>query len=101
MMGPYRVRLTGEASADLVRLYSFPAGCDADAAERGLAAIERGFDLLADSPFSCRRAEGGDPSMREIVIRSESAGYVALFQIDDEESVTILAVRHQRESEYR
>ena len=39
--------------------------------------------------------------MREIVIRSESAGYVALFQIDDEESVTILAVRHQRESEYR
>ncbi len=29
-----------------------------------------------------------------------AAGYVALFEIEDNETVTILAIRHQREEDY-
>jgi len=35
------------------------------------------------------------------VIPFGSAGYVALFEIEDRSQVTILAVRHQREEDYR
>jgi mRNA-degrading endonuclease RelE of RelBE toxin-antitoxin system len=38
--------------------------------------------------------------LRELLISFGSAGYVALFEIDDAETVTVLAVRHQRESDY-
>jgi mRNA-degrading endonuclease RelE of RelBE toxin-antitoxin system len=34
------------------------------------------------------------------VIPFGSTGYVALFEIDDDKTVTILAVRHQREDDY-
>ncbi|MFA5825450.1 MAG: type II toxin-antitoxin system RelE/ParE family toxin [Gallionellaceae bacterium] len=29
-----------------------------------------------------------------------TAGYVALFEIEEDETVTIIAVRHQREEDY-
>jgi plasmid stabilization system protein ParE len=38
--------------------------------------------------------------VRELVIPFGGAGYVALFEIDDKGSVTILAVRHQREDDF-
>jgi hypothetical protein len=34
------------------------------------------------------------------VIPFGSAGYVALFEIEDDKHVSILAVRHQREDDY-
>lgn len=95
----FRVRLTPDARADLRRLYAFVAGCDDAAAVRALDAIERGFGFLSHSPFSCRKA--GDSSfVRELIIPYGGAGYVALFSIDDVETVTIMAVRHQREDDY-
>jgi mRNA-degrading endonuclease RelE of RelBE toxin-antitoxin system len=38
--------------------------------------------------------------LRELVIPFGAAGYVALFEIEDNETVTILAIRHQREEDY-
>jgi hypothetical protein len=35
-----------------------------------------------------------------LVIPSGAIGYVALFKIDSSDTVTILAVRHQREDDY-
>jgi hypothetical protein len=35
-----------------------------------------------------------------LVIPFGAAGYVALFEIDDAQTVTVLALRHQRESDY-
>jgi plasmid stabilization system protein ParE len=97
----YKVRLTEEALEDLGRLYDFLVERDRDAAERALAAIERGFALLAYSPFSCRKALlQKNPRWRELVIPFGHSGYVALFEIDDGHSVTIAAVRHQREEDY-
>lgn len=97
----WKVRLTPEAIADLDRLYGFLLERDVKAAERALTAIEQGFTLLAYSPFSCRKAlQQKDPRWREIVIPFGGAGYVALFEIDDDRTVTVVAIRHQREADY-
>jgi plasmid stabilization system protein ParE len=97
----YKVRLTPEAEDDLKRLYDFLLDHDLDAAERALVAIERAFELLAYSPFSCRKALLCDiPRIREVVIPFGRAGYVALFEVEDGRTVTVAAIRHQREDDY-
>ena len=97
----YKVRLTAEALEDLDRLYGFLLERDRDAAKRALAAIERAFELLAYSPFSCRRALlQKNPRWRELLIPFGHSGYVALFEIDDGRTVTVTAVRNQREEDY-
>lgn len=99
-MKRYRVRFTADAEDDLVRLYDFLLNKDLVAAGRALEAIRDGVELLRFSPFSCRKAVGDNPLLRELVIPFGSAGYVALFEIDGPSTVTILAVRHQREDDY-
>ena len=37
----------------------------------------------------------------DLVIPFGSAGYVALFEIEDRQTVTVLAVRQQREDDYQ
>jgi plasmid stabilization system protein ParE len=97
----YKVRLTAEALEDLNRLYDFLLERDLDAAERALACIERALDLLAYSPFSCRKALlQQNPRWRALLIPFGHSGYVALFEIEDSRSVTVTAVRHQREEDY-
>lgn len=97
----FRVRFTLEAKSDLERLYGFLAEQDLEAAERALNIIDRAWTILEDFPFSCRKAEDSNPFVREIVIPFGSAGYVALFEIENRQTVTVLAVRHQREDDYR
>lgn len=99
----FRVRFTTAASDDLARLYAFlleRADGDWRLAERALAAIGEGIGMLEHSPFSCRKARAGDSFLRELLISFGRAGYVALFEIEDAETVTVLAVRHQREEDY-
>jgi plasmid stabilization system protein ParE len=97
----YRVRLTVEAHEDLDRLYDFVLKRNLGAAERALVAIERALALLAFSPFTCRKALlQKSPRWRELLIPFGHSGYVALFEIDDERTVTVTAVRHQREDDY-
>jgi hypothetical protein len=50
--------------------------------------------------FSCRKATADNPLLRELLISFGTSGYVALFERDNEKSVTILAVRYQREEDY-
>jgi plasmid stabilization system protein ParE len=98
----YRVVLAPEAQEDLERLYLFSLELDATVAERALAAIENAYALLRHSPFSCRKAADGKlgPLVRELIIPFSAAGFVALFEIVDDQTVLITAVRHQRESDY-
>jgi len=56
--------------------------------------------LLEASPFSCRKAAPDNTFLRELIIAFGASGYVALFEIDDGKTVTVLAVRHQREDDY-
>jgi len=102
-MTRFRVRFTEEAEADLLRLYDFLLEHDLATAERALDAIKEALRLLEQFPFSCRKAGDGrhGPRIREMVIPFGASGYVALFEIEDARTVTVLAVRHQRESDYR
>jgi len=97
----YQVRLTIEAQQDLDRLYDFLLAVDVHAAQRALDSIEEAFRLLAYSPFSCRKASlQKNPLWRELLIPFGHSGYVALFEIGDGHTVTVCAVRHQREEDY-
>lgn len=100
-MKRHALRFTPEAEDDLLRLYESLLEKDVAAAERALDAIRNSLELLRLSPFSCRKALPGNPFLRELVIPFGSAGYVALFEIESDTMVTVLAVRHQREEDYR
>ncbi|WP_321898181.1 type II toxin-antitoxin system RelE/ParE family toxin [Paraburkholderia heleia] len=99
----YTVRFTRSASDDLDRLYGFIIerdDADVDLASRALVAIPAGIATLESSPFTCRKAHSSMPFLRELIIPFGASGYVALFEIDDNQTVTILAMRHQLESDY-
>ncbi len=96
----YRLRLTPRAADDLQRLFDFLVEHDLATAQRARAAIAKAFEFLQAFPFACRKATPEHPFLREMVISFGQAGYVALFEIDDADTVTVLAVRHQREDDY-
>ena len=101
-MTKFRVRFTAEAEDDLLRLFDFLLGQALASAERAEAAIAKAVEFLEVFPFSCRKALAGtgDPFLRELIIPFGGAGYVALLEIENRETVTILAIRHQREEDY-
>lgn len=99
----YEVRFAREAQQDLIRLYDFileRGAADLAIAERALSAIENGIRFLTFSPFTCRKATSDSQYLRELIIPFGSTGYVALFEIESDTTVTILAIRHQREDDY-
>lgn len=97
----HALRLTAEARDDIHRLQGFLLDNDPAAAKAAVVAIDKAFSLLAWSPFSCRKATlQENPLLRELVIPFGRAGFVALFEIDSADAVTVLAVRHQREEDY-
>ena len=73
---------------------------DLKAAENALEAIERGMAFLRKFPFSCRKAAPQNPFLRELLIPFGNSGYVALFEIENSHTVTIPAIRLQREDDY-
>ncbi|SEK08443.1 type II toxin-antitoxin system RelE/ParE family toxin [Paraburkholderia diazotrophica] len=96
----FRVRYTGGARRDLLRLYEFLLDRDVAAAERALEALRKSTEILEEFPFTCRKADANNPFLRELIVPFGSSGYVVLFEIDDATTVTILAVRHQRDDDY-
>lgn len=102
MRPQFAVSVTQGAQDDLLRLYDFLLETDIHAAEKAIGVIVDGLRMLEKYPFSCRKAASGahGPRLRELIIPFGSAGYVALFEIDGPTSVTVLAVRHQREQDY-
>lgn len=96
----HKVRYTKVAKEDLERLFAFLVEQDVKAAGRARKAIHAGIELLRQFPFTCRKAEPENAFLREMVISFGVAGYVALFEIENDETITILAVRHQREDDF-
>lgn len=102
----YRVEFSPQAAEDLQRLFDHvlerelnsPTG-DLELAERALQAIKNAMEMLALTPFSCRKV-GSSPFLREMVIPFGATGYVALFEIVESAQVIVGAVRHQREDDY-
>lgn len=96
----YQVRFAPAAAEDLQRLFEFLAEQDLPTAERARAVIAQAIEVLQTFPFSCRKASPDNPFLRELVISFGRGGYVALFEVEDAKTVTVLAVRHQREDDY-
>jgi len=96
----YRVRYTKAARDDLLRMFAFLLERDLQAAAQAREAIGKSIAFLQEFPFSCRKALPDNPFLREMVIPFGAAGYVALFEIEDSKTDTVLAIRHQREDDY-
>lgn len=103
----YSVTFTDEAFDDLRRLQVFllerelaSDAPDWSVPERALEAIREGMKVLRWSPFTCRRAQLGNGSLRELIIPFGNAGYIALFDVIADR-VVVGAVRHQRDDDYR
>ena len=96
----YQIRFSKAARNDIKRLYAFLLVQDIQAAKRALEAINKAMELLKTFPFTCRKAKADNPFLRELIISFGANGYVALFEIEESQTVTILAVRHQREDDF-
>lgn len=96
----YQLRVSTAAQEDLERLFEFLAINDLASAIRAKDAIEKAYEFVEMMPFACRKADESNPFLREMVISFGSAGYVALFEVEDEKTLTILAIRHQREEDF-
>ncbi|MBA3056301.1 MAG: type II toxin-antitoxin system RelE/ParE family toxin [Gammaproteobacteria bacterium] len=105
MMASFEVYYTDGARSDLLRLYDFlleraQTVEDFDAAQLAIDAIKIEIEShLSRSPFIFRKA-GKSPFLRELIIPFRSSGYVALYEIEDNETINVLAVRHQLEDDY-
>lgn len=97
----YQIRFTRGAREDLKRLYLFLYARDKIIAKHARDTIYKAIDTLKTFPFSCRKAQADNPFLRELIISFGTNGYVTLFEIEEDKLVTILAVRHQREDDYR
>lgn len=97
----WRVRYTRTARDDLLRIFGCLAENDPIAAKRALTVIEKSTDLLRAFPFACRKPRPDNPFLREMLVSFGGSGYVALYEIEPDQIVTILAIRHQREDDYR
>jgi plasmid stabilization system protein ParE len=96
----WRVRYTRAARDNLLRLYGLLLEQDMDAAQRAMDVIDKSLELLQSFPFTCRKADPDNPFLRELLVSYGASGYVALYEIEDDRVVTILAVRHQREDDF-
>jgi plasmid stabilization system protein ParE len=91
-----RLIWTSLALLDVQRLYRFLASKNPDAARRAVKAIREGVKVLEQQPGIGRPVEDMDVAFRDWIIDFGDSGYVARYRLDPQ-SITILAVRHQKE----
>jgi plasmid stabilization system protein ParE len=96
-----RVIFSVRARTDLSRLHRFLALKDEDAAKRAVPSIRDVFFPLKHSPMIGRPVED-HPEFRELVIDFGASGYLVLYRFESSQDVvTILAIKHQREDDYK
>ena len=105
MSASFEVRCSDSAPEDLLRLFDFLLDRaktveDFASAQLAIDAIRNTVERsLSRAPFVYRKA-GDSPFLREVLIPSDGAGYVALYEIKDATHLAALAVRHQNEDDY-
>jgi plasmid stabilization system protein ParE len=87
---------SGPALAGVQRLYRFLAEKNVVAAKRAVKAIREGVKILVVHPQVGKVVEDMDTVFRDWPVDFGDSGYVVRYRFDGE-SVTILAVRHQKE----
>jgi plasmid stabilization system protein ParE len=98
-----RLRYSEIFFRDMQRYYRQLAAINPRAADKAYAAVAHHLELVADFPMISRRIQTDDNTimLRELLVPFGQAGYIILFEIVDEETLSILAIRHQREDDYR
>lgn len=105
MKGPFKVRYAPAARDDLLRLLDHlldqaTTEQDFDDAQWAIHAVTEAVEgQLGRVPFIYRKA-GASPFLRELIVPHRRGGYVVLYEIEAEHTVTVLAVRHQLEDDY-
>lgn len=100
-MQQYTVEIEQSAREDIERLYEFLLDAAPEYADQAMERIYKSLKLLEVIPHSCRKASHQDGrQLRELIIDQGSSGYIALFEIRPDSIVSILAIKHQRESDY-
>jgi plasmid stabilization system protein ParE len=93
-----RLKYTDRALTDLARLADFLLDIDTAAATATGALIEEALSVLRRHPLMGRPVEAG---LRELVISRGRTGCVALYSWEQaQDTVLVLATRHQREIGY-
>ncbi|WP_339115669.1 type II toxin-antitoxin system RelE/ParE family toxin [Thioclava sp. GXIMD2076] len=92
-----QVRFAPAAIRDLQRIRDFLRPKNPDAARRAGEAIRQGVKILGAHPHLGRMVDDLPEEFREWLIDFGDSGYVARYRID-EDAVTILVIRHQREA---
>ena len=93
------VRWLPQAIQDVQSAYKFLATKDIEAAKAAAEAILRQTHILENFPNAGRPTDDLDPEQRELLIPFGASGYVLVYEIS-EETVIVLAVKHQKESGY-
>lgn len=94
-----QVIYTGEALDDIERAFVFLATRDLYSANAAVSAIRDAISILSAHPLIGREMGG---ALRELVISFGNTGYLALYRFRPErDEVRVLALRHQRELDYR
>ncbi|MFN3363449.1 MAG: type II toxin-antitoxin system RelE/ParE family toxin [Allorhizobium sp.] len=88
---------------DMQRYYRQLATVNPPAADKVYDAVAHHLVLLVDFPMIGRRVNVYDDTimLREILVPFGQAGYIILFEVVDADTLSILAIRHQREDDYR
>ncbi len=95
------VSLSARALSDISRLHAFLLEKDSNAAKRAVLAIREAFMPLKQSHMIGRPVEDNG-YLRELVIDFGATGYLALYRFEPSlDVVTILAIKHQREDDYK
>jgi plasmid stabilization system protein ParE len=95
-----QVKLSPRALLDIRRLYDFLAAKDATVASNAVDVIVSSFIPLTRIPKVGRKKEGTD--LHELIIDFGSSGYIALYDFDDDiDEIVIVALRHQKEKDYK
>ncbi|HYO68315.1 MAG TPA: type II toxin-antitoxin system RelE/ParE family toxin [Archangium sp.] len=93
-----RVVYASQALSDFERIVDFLAEHTPELAELAVARIGEAVSALERHPLIGRPAEQG---LRELVISRGRTGYIALYRfLKAEDTVLVLALRHQREVGY-
>ena len=85
------------ATADIQRLYRFLLPKNPEAARRAVKSIRGGVKILESQPQIGKPADNLPDEYRLWFIDFGSGGYAVLYRLDHA-TVTILAVRHQKEA---
>ena len=92
-----RLKWSRPALTGVQRLYRFLAEKNIVVAKRAVKAIRGGVKILAIHPQVGRVVEDMDEEFRDWPVDFGDSGYVVRYHLEGEQ-VTILAVRHQKES---